>query len=148
MSFDFYLDPVKRDLRPGWSTGPGETVQRLITRLQREVGEWFLNTQAGLPWFGDIGGRIRNMEERLRTAGVPGILGSKTHTKRAVDLLVRREALGTKGVERVLKLNTMYSANTRTYSMYMEVFITGAGVVSLTLTADADSGCVECRKAD
>lgn len=145
MTWDVRLDPATRDLRPGWVTGTDEIVQRLITRLQRELGEWFLNTGAGLPWYGDTGGRIRDRRARLASTGSQGILGSKTHTRRAVDLLIRREALGTKGVERVLKLNTLYSADTRTYSTYMEVFITGAGVVSLTLNADASTGCVLCR---
>ena len=144
MSFDFYLDPETRDLRPGWATGSDEIVQRLITRLSRELGEWFLNTGAGLPWYGDIGGRIRNRAERLKTTGGQGILGSKARTKSATDLLVRREVLETEGVERVLRMNTLYSADTRTYTMYMELFVTGAGVVSLTLTADATTGCITC----
>lgn len=145
MTFDFYLDPGKRDLRPGWASGSDEIAQRLITRLQRELGEWFLNTRAGLPWYGDTGGRIRDRAKRLAATGTQGILGSKTRTRRATDLLVRREALETEGVERVLSMNTLYSADTRTYSVYMELFITGAGAVSLTLTADADTGCITCR---
>jgi len=127
MSWDFKLDPGTRDLVPGIIAGPEEIVQRLITRLKRELGEWFLNTAAGLPWYGDKGGR---------EYGGRGILGSKAHTKRAVDLLIRREALGTDGVERIIKLNTLFPARTRTYTMYMEVFITGAGAMPLSFEGE------------
>lgn len=41
MSWDFKLDPRTRDLKPGIVTGADEIVQRLITRLKRELGEWF-----------------------------------------------------------------------------------------------------------
>ena len=120
MTWDWKLDPGTRDLVPGIVTGPEEIMQRLITRLKRELGEWFLNTSAGLPWYQQ--GR--------------GILGSKSHTKRAVDLLIRRETLGTEGVERIIKLNTLFPAGTRTYTMYMEVFITGAGVIPISLEGE------------
>lgn len=120
MAWDFKLDPGTRDLAPGIVTGPEEIIQRLLTRLQRELGEWFLNTSAGLPWYQD--GR--------------GILGSKAHTKRAVDLLIRRETLGTDGVERIIKLNTLFPAGGRTYTMYMEVFITGAGIMPLNIEGE------------
>jgi hypothetical protein len=81
MSFDLRLDPVTRDLKPGIVTGSDEIVQRLVTRLKRELGEWFLAASAGIPWYQD--GR--------------GILGSKIHNMRAADLLIRREALETEG---------------------------------------------------
>ena len=120
MTWDLKLDPSTRDLVPGIVTGPDEIVQRLVTRLKRELGEWFLDTSAGLPWYQD--GR--------------GILGAKAHTKRTVDLLIRREALGTEGVERIVRLNTMFPAGTRAYTMYMEVFISGAGIVSIFLEGE------------
>ena len=82
MTWDWKLHPGTRDLVPGIITGPEEIIQRLVTRLKRELGEWFLNTAAGLPWYGDRGGR--------ELGGRGGILGAKAHTKRAVDLLIRR----------------------------------------------------------
>ena len=141
MAFDFMIDPLTRDLRAAFVSGPDEVVQRVITRLSRERGEWFLNTMAGLAWFGDTGGRIRDRKERLAARGAQGVLGSKNKNRKAVDLLIRREALGTDGVERILKLNTLFPASARTYSIYMEVFITGAGVVSLTLDGDICPTC-------
>lgn len=118
--WDFKLDPGTRDLVPGIVIGPDEIVQRLLTRLKRELGEWFLNTAVGLPWYQS--GR--------------GILGSKAHTKRAVDLLIRRETLGTQGVERIVKMNTLFPAGARVYTIYMEVFIAGAGVLPISLEGE------------
>lgn len=120
MAWDFKLNSGTRDLVPGIVTGPDEILQRLVTRLKRELGEWFLNTSAGLPWYQEGN----------------GILGSKAHTKRAVDLLIRRETLGTDGVERIIKLNTLFPAGGRSYTVYMEVFITGAGLMSLSLEGE------------
>ena len=135
MTWDLRLNPATRDLELGVVSGPDEVLQRLITRLKRELGEWFLNTKAGLPWYQN--GR--------------GILGSKASSKRAVDLLIRRETLGTQGVERIIKLNTLFAAGSpssgspsgaspsgggRTYSIYMEVFITGVGVVPVNFEGE------------
>ena len=130
MTWDLRLNPGTRDLELGIVSGPDEILQRLLTRLKRELGEWFLNTKAGLPWY-------QNGQ---------GILGSKASSKRAVDLLIRRETLGTQGVERIIKLNTLFAAGSpsgaspsgggRTYSIYMEVFITGVGVVPVNFEGE------------
>jgi hypothetical protein len=80
-----------------------------------------LLTLAGIPWYQN--GR--------------GILGSKVRTKRAADLLIRREAPGTEGVERILRINTLFRADARRYSVYMEALISGAGVVFLTIDREA-----------
>lgn len=125
MTWDLKLDPLTRDLKPGIVTGADEIVQRLITRLKRELGEWFLATDAGLPWYQDGN----------------GILGAKGHAKQTADMLIRREALNTEGVERVLRMNTLYSASARTYSIYMEVVITGGRVIPMTLEVDT---CPQC----
>lgn len=118
MAWDFKLNPGTRDLVPGIAAGPDEVVQRLVTRLKRELGEWFLATDAGLPWYQE--GK--------------GILGSKPHIKRDVDLLIRRETLNTEGVERIVKLNTLFPANTRAYSLYMDLVVKGVvGTVPFSL---------------
>ena len=84
------------DLTGGIVTGDDEVIQRIRTRLFRELGEWFLNTASGLPWYQD--GK--------------GILGSPLRDKGAVDLFIRKQALGTEGVSRILKLNSLFAANT------------------------------------
>ncbi len=121
MSWDFKLNPGTRDLVPGLVSGADEIVQRLETRLRRELGEWFLNTSAGLPWYQE--GR--------------GMLGSKAFNKRSLDLLIRRETLGTEGVERIIRLTTRFPAGGRDYAIFMEVFVPGAGAVSLNLQGEA-----------
>jgi hypothetical protein len=139
MTWDWKLDPGTRDLVPGIVSGPEEITQRLITRLKRELGEWFLNTSAGLPWYGSGNGLSPARTQGASGGAAPrfadgrGILGAKPHTKRAVDLLIRRETLGTAGVERIIRLNTLFPAGARVYTLYMEVFITGAGVIPISL---------------
>lgn len=124
MAYDLALNPGTRDLVPGFVSGTNEVVQRLVTRLKRELGEWFLNTDAGLPWFQDGS----------------GMLGSKPHTKRSIDLLVRREALGTAGVERIIKMNSLFLSGTREYSLYLEVYVQGEGAVPISVITDTPNG--------
>lgn len=121
MSLDLKLDPLTRDLVPGIVTGADEILQRLVTRLKRELGEWFLNTDAGLPWY---------QQGRGMLGAIPGAGGQN---KRAVDLRIRREVLGTDGVQRILKLNTVYSASSRAYSIYLEVIVEGGETRTLTI---------------
>ena len=92
MKFDLMLDsdstgypPGKRDLTPGLVSGRDEIRQRILTRLARVKGEWFLNNQSGLPYY-DFEGNffllgkqrqgeliLRLMEEALRTDGVKSV---------------------------------------------------------------------------
>ena len=93
MKFDMRLDSDstghpkgRRDLVLGWVSGRDEIYQRLLTRLARVKGEWFLNNQVGLPYYDYAGERsrldknkegeliLRLMEEALRTDGVKSIL--------------------------------------------------------------------------
>ena len=106
------------DLTGGIVTGDDEVIQRIRTRLFRELGEWFLNTASGLPWYQD--GK--------------GILGSPLRDKGAVDLFIRKQALGTEGVSRILKLNSLFAAGQREYSIYMQVLLDSGKLVEETVT--------------
>ena len=106
------------DLTGGIVTGDDEVIQRIRTRLFRELGEWFLNTSSGLPWYQD--GK--------------GILGSPLRDKGAVDLFIRKQALGTEGVSRILKLNSLFAAGQREYSIYMQVLLDSGKLVEQTVT--------------
>lgn len=106
------------DLTGGIATGDDEVIQRIRTRLFRELGEWFLNTASGLPWYQD--GK--------------GILGSPLRDKGAVDLFIRKQALGTEGVSRILKLNSLFAAGQREYSIYMQVLLDSGKLVEQTVT--------------
>lgn len=107
----------KRDLTSGIITSVEEIMQRLVTRLQRELGEWFLNVTAGLPWYQDG----------------EGLLGSKD--KRTLDLLIRRETLGTDGVLRIVSYNSLYASTSRQYSIYM-MLVTEEGNFNFTVTEE------------
>lgn len=59
--------------------GADQTAQRLRTRLRLIQGEWFLDTEAGLPWFTDILGKNMDMNRteallRREILAVPGVL--------------------------------------------------------------------------
>lgn len=119
MSWDLQLNHETRDLVSGYSTGDDEIIQRLVTRLNRELGEWFLNINAGIPWYqrgeGLLGGRNKNR----------------------MDTLIRKETRDTDGVARILTMNTTYFG--RTYSIYMELLLVQGEQVIFTLTEEGYS---------
>lgn len=123
MSWDLRLGP-NRDLTTGIVTGVDEIIQRLVTRLNRELGEWFLNTSAGLPWYQDGN----------------GLLGSRD--KQNLNLLIRRETLQTAGINRIIKFNSIFNTTTRQFTIYMYL-VTEQGVVNFTLTEEGTSWNME-----
>lgn len=116
MSWDFKLNS-EWDLVPGEVTGADEILQRLKLRLLRELGEWFLDTDAGLPWYQDG----------------HGMLGSKIVSRNNVLLLIRRCVMGTAGVRSIEKLTTMYVRGSRTFSIYIRILLYDNTVQELTV---------------
>lgn len=116
MSWDLRLGS-NRDLTTGRVKGVEEIIQRLVTRLNRELGEWFLNTSAGLPWYQE--GK--------------GLLGSRDKDK--LILLVRRETLQTKGINRIVRFNSIFNSSIRQFSIYM-FLVTEEGNVNFTMTEE------------
>lgn len=106
MSWDFALNEF-HDMSGGIVTGRDEIMQRLKVRLWRELGEWFMNTSVGLPWY----------------QGGYGILGTSYKNKKAVDLLIRREILNTVGVLRILEMSTFFVSATREYNIRVVILI-------------------------
>ena len=123
MSWDLRLGP-NRDLTTGIVTGVDEIIQRLVTRLNRELGEWFLNTSAGFPWYQNGN----------------GLLGSRD--KQNLNLLIRRETLQTAGINRIVKFNSIFNTTTRQFTIYMYL-VTEQGVVNFTLTEEGASWNME-----
>lgn len=123
MSWDLRLGP-NRDLTTGIVTGVDEIIQRLVTRLNRELGEWFLNTSVGLPWYQDGN----------------GLLGSRD--KQNLNLLIRRETLQTAGINRIVKFNSIFDTTTRQFTIHMYL-VTEQGVVNFTLTEEGASWNME-----
>lgn len=106
MSWDIALNS-RGTLAGGIVTGDNEILQRLWIRLNRELGEWFLNTEVGLPWY----------------QNGYGILGSKPQRKNDIDLLIRREISRTEGIVQILKYNAIYALGTRIYDVYCVVLL-------------------------
>jgi hypothetical protein len=76
-----------------WESGAMEVLNRIRTRLRLIRGEWFLNTQAGIPYFDEVLGRkdtgIFNLLIRqciLETEGVQSIYSFN----RSIDYLKRK----------------------------------------------------------
>lgn len=110
MAWDLQIDQGRGDLVAGFARGQDEIVQRIYTRLWRHLGEWFVNTSCGLPWYA---GPSSIMPGRLSPSGA--ILGSRD--TRYADLWIRNEIAETEGVIRVFDFNTHFDAPTRVYSI-------------------------------
>lgn len=106
---DFKLDPTSWDII--WRNGPlrkeettqplTETVgQRLKIRLQTFLGEWFINTVYGVPYW-----------QRL--------LGVKQISKAAADLIFQQEILKEEGVKEIVTFNSTFV--NRKYSLSFSV---------------------------
>ena len=106
MSWDIALNN-RHTLKGGIVTGDDEVLQRLWIRLNRELGEWFLNTEAGLPWY----------------QNGYGILGAKPSRKNEIDLLIRREIVSTEGIDQILKYVSLYASGTRLYDVYCRILL-------------------------
>jgi len=116
MSWDFEFSAG--DMTGKTVTGDNEVLQRVHARLERELGEWFLNTDSGLPWY----------------QNGKGILGSNIRNKSIVDQLIRKRVLDTDGVSRVVSFNAVFSSDTREYSIYMLLVLESGEQAEATLS--------------
>lgn len=87
----------------GYVNLENETVQRIRTCLRRIEGEWFLDINAGLPYFGGQ------------------ILGGKD--LEYVKLLIREEILSIDGVTKITEINILMDKTTKHVSVYVELEI-------------------------
>lgn len=85
MSWDLALQYGTGDLTNSVVYGDDEVLQRIYIRLNKELGEWFLNTSSGLPWYQDGA----------------GMLGAKPNRKSDIDLVLRNCVNNTPGVKTV-----------------------------------------------
>jgi hypothetical protein len=92
-----------------------QVAQAIGIRLQRLLGEWFLNTGVGIPWY-----------------GANGILGSKDQNN--AELLIRQEILNTPQVQQLVSLTPVWDATSRTLSIAAQVLTSYGQVVSTQVT--------------
>ena len=114
MSWDFAVNHTTGDMVAGYVTGQDEIVQRVQTRLYRHLGEWFVNTSAGLPWYR---GPSDIMAGQLTEA--TAIMGTRNF--RYADIWIRNEIAETAGVIRIVDFNTYFETSTRTYSIRAQI---------------------------
>lgn len=122
MAYDFRIDTATNDLATDGDLiieGNDEVLQRIRTRLRREYGEWFLNTECGLPWYGENGN---------------GILGSKTIKRSEVLLLIRGVIQDTDGVKSITKLSSTYSNGDRAFDIYCEIVLNDNATETLKMS--------------
>lgn len=123
MAWDLAKDPATGDLTGGIVVGQDEIIQRVMTRLWRHLGEWFVNTECGLPWYS--GAPSINPKESTITSGILG-----TRNFRYADNWIRNEIAETKGVKQVLDFKTVFNPSTRIYSIRAQI-ITDYGLSHL-----------------
>jgi hypothetical protein len=87
-------------------TGDAEIAQRIQIHVGRLLGEWFLNTSVGIPWYED---RARGVNQ--------GLLGSKD--VKSIDLALRRELKKIYGVKTIRTMNLVQQG--RNVSAYIEI---------------------------
>lgn len=94
-------DLAYKDGKILWVKGDEEILQRVIIRLRRVFGEWFLYYTAGIPYFN---GRI---------------LGSNDYDY--TRLVLRNEIIETKGVTSCETLNLITDSETNKVMVYAEI---------------------------
>ena len=85
---------------PVVSEAGANVAQRLYIMLRTFMGEWYLNTEHGVPYF-------------------QSILGKK-NTKQAIDLIFQQKILAEEGVQEILEFSSTLNVD-RVYSMSFKV---------------------------
>lgn len=105
---DFGINTAKNDIayengKMKLAKRSDEVAQRVRTRLRRILGEWFLDINAGVPYF----------EGKM--------LGGKDYNY--IKLTINAEILETEGVQSVRAINLLNNPQTKETSVYVEIVI-------------------------
>lgn len=105
---DIGIDSTKNDIlsvggKVGIVQDAEEVLQRVKTRLRRVLGEWFLQVNAGLPYFGG------------------DMLGGKN--TQYVMMVIKAEIINTTGVQDVTSINIEYKNSTRKATVTAKVVV-------------------------
>ncbi len=114
MAWDFRINSVTGDMTGGYATGQDEILQRVETRLRRYLGEWFVNTSVGLPWYDGPSDLIPGTLTREN-----GILGSRNFNR--TELLIRNEISETEGVIRIVEFSAKFDTITREFRVMADI---------------------------
>jgi hypothetical protein len=88
-------------------TGPEYVKQKIRQRFKLILGEWFLDTSKGVPWFDSVLVKNPNLE--------------------LIKSLFRDEILAVPGIVGVKDIEALYTPSLRTLSLaYVAVYVTGA----------------------
>lgn len=111
---DIYFNNAGRIVTIADKNSDAEILQRIKVRLRFFKGEWFLNTDHGMPYFDDTldgnGG-----------SGDNAILGSKNLDNNIIESIFRREILSVEGVKGLLESSVDYDPVERKVSYYFSV---------------------------
>lgn len=127
MSWDLALHAGTGDLTNSVVYGDDEVLQRIYTRLNKELGEWFLNTSSGLPWYQD---------------GV-GMLGAKPNRKSDIDLVLRNCVSNTPGVKTVESFKSTFIGRTYTCDFTINL---GTDLYNATFEASSEGFYLNFRR--
>lgn len=109
------------DLEFGFVVGEEEVLQRLKMRLWRELGEWFLDVDAGLPWYQDGN----------------GMLGAKPFERNNIELMIRRCIMQTEGISRITSMSGIFAIGSRSLDLYIQVLLDTGNMGSVNVTVGA-----------
>ena len=117
---DILLNPDTHDVEfvngdcPVTTTIQLGVAQRLKIMLQTFLGEWFLNTDTGIPYFEAIFGKVRS--------------------KSSVDLILQEKILSDPGVIEMVEFESELDGARRVYSMRFKVRTSEGVTDDITLT--------------
>lgn len=90
-------------------------------RLWRELGEWFLDVDAGLPWYQDGN----------------GMLGAKPFERNNIELMIRRCIMQTEGISRITSMSGIFAIGSRSLDLYIQVLLDTGNMGSVNVTVGA-----------
>lgn len=133
MAFNFLIDAKFNDMRVVNGTLvltlDTDTVEQVLyLKLNTQLGEWFLNTNTGLPYYSST--------ETLNT-GTPGILGGN-FSAAEIRSLFQREILSTDGVQSIASDDLFYdlSSGSRILRYTAEVVLNNDKLIILQVPSD------------
>ena len=121
MAWDLKIDRMTNDLVPGYVHGDDEILQRATTRLRRELGEWFLDVEAGIKWYNE---------------GY-GLLGTSTNNAQGIEMAVRTCLSNTDGIASVGAIRFAMDRTNRSAYIVVAVKLTSGTVTSIMTTVTA-----------